>query len=202
VIHVLESSFITTATSPEGYPPPGPAEFAFAGRSNVGKSSLINALSGRRKLVRVSRTPGRTRTLNFFSIDLRDGETTHQVRFCDLPGYGFAKVSKTERKSWEAMIETYLRERAGLRGVVLIVDGEVGPTPDDAQTLQWLAAQRRPVVVVATKIDRLSKARRFPALQTAARFLALSPEAISCVSSIEKLGLNELWLRLLGLEAS
>ena len=118
-MRVVDARFVTTAVAPEGYPRGDLPEVAFVGRSNVGKSSMINTLAGRKKLVRVSNTPGRTRTLNFFEVDLElaPGQRT-RVRFADLPGYGYAKVSKAERESWEEMITSYLEGRPALKAVV------------------------------------------------------------------------------------
>ncbi|HYO72232.1 MAG TPA: ribosome biogenesis GTP-binding protein YihA/YsxC, partial [Archangium sp.] len=128
MIKILDARFITTAVEPKGYPTSPAPEVAFVGRSNVGKSSMINALAGRRKLVRVSNTPGRTRALNVFDVDVERGTKRHTVRFADLPGYGFAKVSKTERAEWQKMITSYLEKRRDLKIVVSIIDAEVGPT--------------------------------------------------------------------------
>jgi GTP-binding protein len=191
VIRPVDARFVTTAVAKEGYPAGGFPEIAFVGRSNVGKSSMINTLSGRKKLVRISNTPGRTRTLNFFDVDLvRDGQR-RTVRFADLPGYGFAKVQKTQRATWEGMITTYLEERRELRGVVSIIDAEVGPTPDDVRTLGYLQATQRPTLVVATKLDRLAKARRRPKLRAIATLLHIDPAWVLGFSATEKLGLTE-----------
>ncbi|EAU64089.1 GTP-binding protein [Stigmatella aurantiaca DW4/3-1] len=168
------------------------------GRSNVGKSSMINTLTGRKKLVRVSNTPGRTRTLNFFDVELdRDGHR-HQVRLADLPGYGFAKASKADRVQWNEMITTYLDKRHRLEAVVSIIDAEIGPTPDDLQTLDYLQEKDRRVLVVATKIDRLAKARRKPRIQALAQQLDLPLEAVIAFSSVDKIGVDEVWNALLG----
>jgi GTP-binding protein len=191
MIRPVDARFVTTAVAPEGYPPGGQPEIAFVGRSNVGKSSMINVLSGRKKLVRVSNTPGRTRTLNFFDVDLVRGDERRTVRFADLPGYGFAKVAKTERASWEKMITTYLEQREELRGVVSILDAEVGPTPDDVRTLGYLQKAERPTLVVATKLDRLAKARRKPKLRSMAEVLGVDPAWVVGFSATEKLGLSE-----------
>ena len=197
MIKILDARFLTTAVEPKGYPTSLAPEIAFVGRSNVGKSSMINALTGRKKLVRVSNTPGRTRTLNFFDVDVeRDGKP-HLVRFCDLPGYGFAKVSKSERAEWQSMITTYLEKRRDLKVVVSIIDAEVGPTPDDFQTLDYLQNYRR-ILVVATKIDRMPKAKRKPRLAALAEQLSLPREAVLSFSATEKLGLDEVWEALLG----
>jgi GTP-binding protein len=196
VIKILDARFLTTAVEPKGYPTGLAPEVAFVGRSNVGKSSMINALTGRKKLVRVSNTPGRTRTLNFFDVDVERGGKQHLVRFADLPGYGFAKVSKTERGEWQKMITAYLEKRRDLKIVVSIIDAEVGPTPDDFQTLDYLQNYRR-ILVVATKIDRMPKARRKPRLTALAEQLSLPREAVLAFSATEKLGLDEVWGALL-----
>ena len=193
MIRVLDSAFVTTAVDAGGWPAGGVAEVAFVGRSNVGKSSMINALTGRRKLVRVSNTPGRTRTLNFFDVGLERNSARRMVRLADLPGYGFAKVSKTERAAWEGMITTYLQERAVLRGAVAIVDAEVGPTEEDVRTLAYLVSAGRPVLVAATKLDRLAKARRKPSLLKVAQRLSVPLDTVIGFSATEKLGVAEVW---------
>jgi GTP-binding protein len=201
VIRPVDARFVTTAVAPEGYPAGGQPEVAFVGRSNVGKSSMINAITARRKLVRVSNTPGRTRTLNFFDVDLLHDEERRTVRLADLPGYGFAKVQKTERATWERMITTYLGGRAELRGVVSIIDAEIGPTPDDLHTLGYLRKLDRPTLVVATKLDRLPKARRRPRLRSIAEALGIDPGMVLGFSATEKLGLTEVLLALWELTA-
>ncbi|SEN01131.1 MULTISPECIES: ribosome biogenesis GTP-binding protein YihA/YsxC [Stigmatella] len=198
MIKLIDAQFVITATEPKGYPSGHAAEVAFVGRSNVGKSSMINTLTGRKKLVRVSNTPGRTRTLNFFDVELdRDGHR-HQVRLADLPGYGFAKASKADRVQWDEMITTYLDKRHRLEVVVSIIDAEVGPTPDDLQTLDYLQEKDRRVLVVATKIDRLTKARRKPRIQALAQQLDLPLEAVIPFSSVDRTGVDEVWNALLG----
>ncbi len=195
MIQVLDARFLKTAVEPKGYPPPDRPEVAFVGRSNVGKSSMINALTGRRKLVRVSNTPGRTRTLNFFDVDLKRNARTFRLRLCDLPGYGFARASKEERHAWQKMISTYVERRDALEAVVAIVDAEVGPTEDDLRTLDYLVEQPRRILVVATKIDRLGKAARKIRLQGIARRLEV-PEVLP-FSATEKTGVDEVWDTLL-----
>jgi len=193
VIRVLDASFLTTAVEEAGWPAADVPEIAFVGRSNVGKSSMINALTGRRKLVRVSNTPGRTRTLNFFDVLLERGELRRAVRLADLPGYGFAKVSRDERASWERMITSYLERRTSLRGVVAIVDAEVGATEDDVRTLAYLVSGGRRVLVAATKLDRLGKARRKPSLAAIAERLSVPRDSVLGFSATEKLGVPEVW---------
>lgn len=196
-IQVLLSEFITTAVEPKGYPRSRLPEVAFIGRSNVGKSSMINAITGRKKLVRVSNTPGRTRTLNFFEVVLaRKGHET-RLRLADVPGYGFAKVSKTERASWKKMISSYLEARNDLKVVVSIIDAEVGPTDDDLQTLEYLQENRPKILVVATKIDRMPKAKRKPRLHQLADQLELPREAVMGFSATERIGVDEVWGALL-----
>jgi GTP-binding protein len=185
VIRVLDARFLTTAVEEAGWPTADLPEIAFVGRSNVGKSSMINALTGRRKLVRVSNTPGRTRTLNFFDVVLERHELRRNVRLADLPGYGFAKVSRTERESWERMITAYLQRRTSLRGVVAIVDAEVGATEDDVRTLAYLVSAGRRVLVAATKLDRLGKAQRKPRLAAVAERLSVPRDTVLGFSATE-----------------
>ena len=132
------------------YPKTDVPEFAFAGRSNVGKSSLINKLLNRKSLARVSGTPGKTATINFYNID-------DTIFLVDLPGYGYANRSKTEIKKWGKMIDTYLNTRQQIYQVFLLVDSRHKPTADDIQTLTWIRAYQESVVVIATKTDKLSK---------------------------------------------
>jgi len=193
VIRILDARFLVTAVEPKGYPQGDRPEVAFVGRSNVGKSSMINALCARRKLVRVSNTPGRTRTLNFFDVDLEVGKKPMGIRLADLPGYGFAKASKTDKAEWSRMITTYLEKRTPLKVVVSIIDAEVGPTSDDLQTLDYLNEKARGILVVATKIDRLPKAKRKPRLKALAEQLSLPLEAVQAFSATEKLGVEETW---------
>ena len=193
MIKILEARFVTTAVTPDQFPDGVNPEIAFAGRSNVGKSSMINALAGRRKLVRVSNTPGRTRTLNFFDADLEYKSRRHTIRLCDLPGYGFAKASKTERQQWQTMITGYMEKRFPLRLVVSIIDAEVGTTEDDEQLLGYVTGIGKKVLVVATKIDRLPKAKRKPRLQQLAKQLRLPVENVLMFSAVDKIGVEEVW---------
>jgi GTP-binding protein len=163
---VLEAEFLLTAMNVGQLPPPLYAEVAFAGRSNVGKSSLINSLAQRKKLARTSSTPGCTRGLNLFRLTLR-GDV--RVDFVDLPGYGFAQRSKTERLSWGPMIESFLEKRVGLRGVVILVDVRRGLESEEQELLEYLAHIKRKALVVATKVDRLSASQRKPAALKLAR---------------------------------
>ena len=147
----LQLTFVTSAKR-HATLPPSPCEAAFVGRSNVGKSSLINALANRRQLARVSNTPGRTKLINLFTLP--SGGT-----IVDLPGYGYAKVPGRERAGWQAMIEGYLLERESLELVLVLVDGEIGPTKLDLQMLDWLRASGVPHTIVATKIDKVKSSK-------------------------------------------
>jgi GTP-binding protein len=154
---VLDASFVASSTDLTRLPPPAYAEIAFAGRSNVGKSSLINSLLGRKKLVRTSSKPGATRGINFFRVSLRGGGHLDLV---DLPGYGFAKRSKAERRSWGPLVEGFLETRAGLRAVVLIVDARRGLEDDDRELIDYLDSLEIGVFLVATKTDKLPAHQR------------------------------------------
>jgi GTP-binding protein len=194
---VLEASYVASATSADGLPAPALPEVAFAGRSNVGKSSLLNTMMQRRGLARTSSTPGCTRQLNVFRVRCA-GDV--ELSFVDLPGYGFAKRSKSERSKWGPMLEGYLRERITLRAVVLIVDVRRGLEDDDRQLLDFLKEPRPidpptpvPVVLVATKIDKLGRAARKPALDAVRRACGCSVIGFSATTGE---GREELWPRL------
>ncbi len=163
---IVEASFVAAANNPASLPAQVGVEVAFAGRSNVGKSSLLNALMQRRNLVRTSSTPGCTRQINFFQAQARDGAVFQMV---DLPGYGYAKRSKTERSSWAELIEHYLIARDWLRAVVLLVDARRGLGDDEKNLLELLATrpgESPTLITVATKLDKIKKSKRRAALQT------------------------------------
>lgn len=149
-MRIKKSEFITSAVKRNQYPLDNRAEIAFVGRSNVGKSSIINALTNRKKLAKVSQTPGKTRLINFFLIN-------DDFYLVDLPGYGYAKVSKQEKESWGKTIETYLTSREQLKRVVLLVDSRHKPTGDDILMHEWIKHFGYDVTVVATKSDKLTR---------------------------------------------
>lgn len=149
-MRIKQSEFITSAVKREQYPLDNRVEVAFVGRSNVGKSSIINALTNRKKLAKVSQTPGKTRLVNFFLIN-------NDFYLVDLPGYGYAKVSKSEKESWGKTIEMYLTGREQLKRVVLLVDSRHKPTGDDIMMYEWFKHFGYNVVVVGTKSDKITK---------------------------------------------
>ncbi len=153
----LQLSFVMSATTHTDLPPTR-AEVAVVGRSNVGKSSLINALAGQRKLARTSKTPGRTQLLNLFTFG--EGDPTEVGSLVDCPGYGYAKASKDDRARWQDMVDLYLLDRPGLVMTLVLVDGEVGPTKLDVEMLDWMRDAGIPFTVVATKHDKVKSATR------------------------------------------
>ncbi|MBM4359310.1 MAG: YihA family ribosome biogenesis GTP-binding protein [Deltaproteobacteria bacterium] len=193
---ILEASFEAGAQAPSNLPAETELEIAFAGRSNVGKSSLMNALMGRRNLVRTSSTPGCTRQLSFFSVHARDGL---RMRLVDLPGYGYAKRSKGERDAWAELIEHYLLHRQALRAVVVLVDARRGIEEEEQQLLEFLETRPEPrpaTVVVATKLDKLPKSQRRAALDRFAR-----QNRVFGVSAVDLEGIDALWRELRRLTA-
>ena len=172
------------------YPEDNMKEIAFAGRSNVGKSSLLNLLVNRKKLARVSGSPGKTRTINFYKIN-------NEFRIVDLPGYGYARVSKSITENWGDMIESYLAGRQGLLKVVQLVDIRHTPTPQDIQMYQWLKHYGLDGLVVATKSDKISRNEMSRNLDTIRKTLELSGEdKVIPVSSLKRAGYEELLLEL------
>lgn len=166
--------------------PPSQGEVVFLGRSNVGKSSLLNALANQKDLARVSNTPGRTQVLACFGFE---GSKTTLV---DCPGYGFAKAPKAMRDGWLPMIEDYLRQREALRMVLLLVDGEIGPTNSDLEMLAWLRQGGLPITVVATKLDRVRPSKRHARRQEVATKCALPPDDVLWVSCTDQQGIDAL----------
>ena len=183
--------YLGSGTRPDHLPGAALPEIAFAGRSNVGKSSLLNALTARKGLARTSKTPGHTQKVNLFEVRFDDGV---RLVLGDLPGYGFAHRSKEERKAWQPMIESYLLGRGSLRALVLLVDVRRGVEADDVELVEFWAQTGKPLVLVGTKIDKLPKAQHKPALaklRAAARDLT-SVRAVG-FSAVTGEGADALW---------
>jgi GTP-binding protein len=156
--------FMLSASDLTQFPPPGVPEIAFLGRSNVGKSSVINSLVGT-KLARTSNTPGRTRSINFYEVR-RAGQPRPEILFADLPGYGYAKVSREIADDWARFVDPYLHQRSSLALCLALVDSNIPPQQSDQQLLEFLSAKGRPHIVVATKCDRLSGNKLQQAMHT------------------------------------
>ena len=184
-MRITKASFVTSLDRPGKYPGRGGAEIALAGRSNVGKSSLINALCQNNHLARTSSEPGKTRLLNIYSLN-------DSFFLVDLPGYGFAKASGEERRRWQGMIEGYLEESRQLKYVLLLVDIRHEPTEDDAQMAAYLRSRGLPFGVVATKADKLSKAQIGKALPAICRKLIVQPWQLLVWSSETGQGRDDL----------
>lgn len=182
-----KSEFITSAVTQEQYPDIGLPEIAFSGRSNVGKSSIMNSLMNRRNLVKVSSKPGKTRLINFFLVN-------NDVVLVDLPGYGYAAVSQESKRKWGQMIETYLVNREVLKNVVLLVDIRHNPNEDDKMMYHFLKHYRGKVVVVATKSDKISKTAAVGRLEEIKETLELDEtDILVTYSSLNHDGRDELW---------
>jgi GTP-binding protein len=183
---IKSAEFVISAVRPQQYPAEELPEFAFAGRSNVGKSSLINTLVSRRKLVQTSSTPGKTRLINFFRVN-------DALMFVDLPGYGYARVSQEERLKWRPMIEKYLSSRENLKAVVLILDIRRTPNEEDAQLLNWLARREIAAILVVTKTDKLSKTSQAKQLRIIAEALEIDADELVLFSAKSRQGRDVLW---------
>ncbi|MBL4636233.1 MAG: YihA family ribosome biogenesis GTP-binding protein [Kofleriaceae bacterium] len=184
-----KAHFITSAVNSEGFPSESYAEFAFAGRSNVGKSTLINTLVGVPKLARASNTPGRTRLLNWFEITPQKGSP---VNFVDLPGFGYARVPREMRDAWRPMVEAYLTQRKTLRMVFVLIDARRGAQKEEEELLDWLEEVEIPACIVMTKSDKLGKSKRKPRAVEIQRQLGLAQPPILS-SSESKDGLSDMW---------
>lgn len=184
---ITSAEFIKSTLEPIQYPQDGRPEIAFVGRSNVGKSSLLNKLLGRKGLAKTSGTPGKTQTLNFFEIN-------RAFYFVDLPGYGYAKVPKTLKEQWNRVMFAYLQEREPLRLVVSLMDSRHKPSDNDLQMLELLEAAEVPTVIVATKVDKLKKLERERNLATMHEHLELDEESMILPFSSETgEGVRPLW---------
>jgi len=192
---IKDCRFLISAVSSSQYPEGDLPEIAFAGRSNVGKSSLINSLLNRKKLVKVSSNPGKTRTINFFMIN-------EELVLVDLPGYGYAAVSKAEKLKWASMIEEYLINRENLKSVVLLVDIRHKPTSDDKMMYDFIKHYRGRVIVVATKRDKISNNALFKYIRIIKETLGTDErDVIIPYSSENHSGREELWEEIISLSS-
>ena len=183
---IKSAEFVKSAIAPSQYPPETLPEIAFAGRSNVGKSSLINVLVNRKRLVKTSSTPGRTQLINFFNVNDR-------FIFVDIPGYGYAKVPASVRRQWRPMIETYFTSRQCLCGAVLLMDIRRKPGDDDKNLRDWLTYHGIATLFVLTKADKVSKSKRNLQLSRAVEMLRLSEKDIILFSAKTRLGRDQVW---------
>jgi GTP-binding protein len=183
---IKSAEFIKSAVKPAQYPDASLPEFAFTGRSNVGKSSLINTLVNRKRLVKTSAIPGRTQLINFFLIN-------KTFSFVDLPGFGYAKVPASVRKTWGPMIETYLSTRKTLKGVALIMDVRRIPGIRDLNFIEWLYYYNIPGILILTKADKLSKTKQLTQQATIAKALSVNKDDLILFSAKSRLGKDVVW---------
>ena len=189
---LLSAEFIKSSVSPEQFPADRLPEIAFVGRSNVGKSSLINSLLHRKKLAKVSKTPGKTRAVNFFTVRTSDPKLS-MLSLVDLPGYGYAKVSKSMRAQWGPMIEQYLEQRQSLGAVILLIEARVW-MPQDVMTVQWVQSLGCGLIIVLTKADKLRQGERASSLAAVRTACGLNPEVPILLYSAETHeGRDALW---------
>jgi len=197
-VKVISAALETSAAGAEGFPREDLPEVAFLGRSNVGKSSLLNKLAARRGLARTSASPGKTRLLHFFRLVVRDDDAPDASRdrtllFVDLPGYGYAQVSHAEREQWKTLIERYLAARPPLRVAVLLQDVRRDPADDETLLLAWLEERGVPSLVAITKTDKLPPMQRAKRLREIERAFALPAGRVVATSAEKGLGIGELW---------
>lgn len=191
---IKESKLLTVAVKKENYPDKSRMEFAFAGRSNVGKSSFINSMLNRKNLARTSQSPGKTRTINFYDVDYIDEEENKFLRFVDLPGYGYAKVSKKEKESWAGIINEYLETRENLLEVFLLVDIRHKPTNDDKKMYNYIVESGFSGLVIATKKDKISRSQLNKNISIIAKELNMqAKENVIAFSSLKKDEVEDTW---------
>ena len=186
---ILAAEWVATAAERSGFPDPQEPEVAFLGRSNVGKSSLLNRLVQRKKLARTSRTPGKTRLVHWYRVERPGGA----VMLVDLPGYGYAKVSRSERRRWKLLVESYLEDREGLRVAVLLQDLRRDISEDETLLLEWLAERGLPAVLALTKVDKLKPMRRTERVRVLTVASGLAKDQVIPTSAEKGLGVAELW---------
>jgi GTP-binding protein len=183
---IKSADFVKSAVKPSHYPPAILPEIAFAGRSNVGKSSLINTLLNRKRLVKTSSTPGRTQLINFFNIN-------NAFSFVDLPGFGYARVPKSIKRTWGPMVETYLSTRKTLKGVVLIMDIRRVPGTQEFEFIEWLRYYTIPTILILTKADKLSKSKQMNQHIAITKILKIDRNDLILFSAKSRMGKDATW---------
>jgi GTP-binding protein len=189
-LKIKSAAYVRSVLDLKDLPRDGLPEVAFAGRSNVGKSSALNRLVNVKNLAKTSSTPGKTRLINFFLIN-------ENLYFVDLPGYGYAKAPKTMRKSWGKIVEDYLKERGSLKGTVLLVDSRRGPMDPDLELVQWLQHYGKPKLIVLTKIDKLNRSGMSDSIKNTCAVLKSKPDTLVCFSAKTGAGKDQIlnWIK-------
>ncbi len=183
---IKSAEFVTSAVKPDQYPPPDMSEIAFVGRSNVGKSSLINVLVNRKGLVKTSNTPGRTQLVNFFRVN-------DTIILVDLPGYGYARVPQAIKKSWGPLVETYFKKRGNLKGAVLLMDIRRTPRSEETSLIVWLRQLHIPSLLVLTKADKFSRSQQIQQRINIAETLGVDIDSLILFSAKTRLGRAAVW---------
>jgi GTP-binding protein len=192
MIRIVDSVFIKSAVKPADYPSSEYNDIAFVGKSNVGKSSMINTLLGRKMIAKVSSSPGKTKLINFFKVRFKNqnGEDGF-MNFVDLPGYGYAKVSFAEREKWKKIINTYLSEREGLKGIIMLVDIRHNADKKDVMMADYLKSYRIPYLIVATKSDKIKKTLIGKTIKKLSAEFGVTSQEILPFSSLKKNGMED-----------
>jgi GTP-binding protein len=195
-INIIDAEFVAEARDLAGLLPAGPPEIAIAGRSNVGKSTLLNRIAGRKALARVSKTPGRTRGLVLFDLQIQKGGIRRPVRLVDLPGYGYAQVSHDERNAWQVLVEGYVKRQTTLALMLILVDARRQIAGEEMQLLEWLQGMHVPAHFVITKADKLGASERGLLRQEIRKGLGPLAASVSLASGQTGEGVDAIWARI------